>query len=281
MKRKVLTLLTLLLAFGFAFTFSVKAEAAEVRKLNKTKAVIEIGTSEKLKLVDPDDDVEEEEEDVTAATEEAEIDTSIKWTSSNKKVVTVDKAGVLTPVAVGSAKITAKADGKKYTCKVVVVDYTGMSEEQKEVVSYALQFVGNPYRYGGISLTKGADCSGFTHSVYKKFGYKLFHNAYQQMVDTKSVKMKEIQPGDLIFYGSSKKNCSHVALYIGNGKVVHASTSTTGIVVSNYKYRKYCGVGRVLNKATYLDENGNVIDPENDPESEETTDDVSRYAASK
>ena len=83
-------------------------------------------------------------------------------------------------------------------------------------------------------------------AVYKKFGYNLFHNAYQQMKDTKKVKMKKIQPGDLIFYGSSKKNCSHVALYIGNEKVVHASTESTGIVISDYDYRKYVGVGRVL-----------------------------------
>ena len=273
MKRKVLTLLTLLLTFGFALTFSVNAEAATARKLNKTKVVLELGTNDRLKLVDPD---EEEDEDSIAAFGETEedIDTSIKWTSSNKKVVKVDKLGNIVPVSVGAATVTAKADGKKQSCKVVVIDYTGMSVEQKEVISYALQFVGNPYRYGGISLTKGADCSGFTHSVYKKFGYKLFHNAYQQMVDTKSVKMKNIQPGDLIFYGSSKKSCSHVALYIGNGKVVHASTSTTGIVISNYKYRKYCGVGRVLNKATYLDENGNVIIPDG----QETGESVAQYA---
>lgn len=277
MKRKVLTLLTLMFAFGFAFVFSVQAEAAQKLKMNKAKLVLEMSTSERLRLIDPDDIEEEDEFDSLEITDDETVDIDIKWTSSNKKVVKVDDTGVLTPVAVGSAKITAKADGKKYTCKVVVVDYTGMSEEQKEVVSYALQFVGNPYRYGGISLTKGADCSGFTYSVYKKFGYKLFHNAYRQMVDTKSVKMKNIQPGDLIFYGSSKRNCSHVAIYIGNGKVVHASTDTTGIVISNYKYRKYCGVGRVLDKATYLDENGNVIDPD----SQEVVDTVTQYATSK
>ena len=79
--------------------------------------------------------------------------------------------------------------------------------------------------------------------------------------------MKNIKPGDLIFYGSSKKNCSHVALYIGNNKVVHASTESTGIVVSDYNYRKYVGVGRVLKKATY---------PEQD-----VNEDITRTAASK
>ena len=267
MKRRVLTLLTLLLTFGLALSFSIDSKAAAAKvKLNKTKLVLEMNTEDRLELLNrvPAED----DSGLVTADDPDEIDTTIKWTTSNKKIVTVDEAGILTPVSVGSATITAKADGKKYTCKVIVIDYTGMSNEQKEVISYALQFVGNPYRYGGTSLTKGADCSGFTYAVYKKFGYNLLHYAYQQMVDTKSVKMKKIQPGDLIFYGSSKKSCSHVALYIGNGKVVHASTETTGIVISNYKYRKYCGVGRVLKKATY-------------PKTENTIDTVTQYAASK
>ena len=282
MKHRVLALLTLLMTFGFVFNYSVKAEAAAKPKLNKTKLVLELGTEERLEILNrtsDDEDVETVEE-TTDATDVAdtEIDTSIKWTTSNSKVVTVDEAGTLTPVAVGTAKVTAKADGKKYTCKVMVMDYTGMSVEQKEVVSYALQFVGNPYRYGGVSLTKGADCSGFTYSVYKKFGYKLTHNAYQQMTEVKRVKMKNIKPGDLIFYGSSKRSCSHVALYIGNGKVVHASTVTTGIVISDYKYRKYCGVGRVLEEETYNTDEENAGE---DPNNSEDTTPVTSYATSK
>ena len=278
MKNRVLAVLTLLLSFVVACSFSISSEAAAKVKLNKTKLVLEMNTTERLSVIDPDmAEVAEEAEGLAVAADSEQIDTSIKWTSSNKKVVEVDEAGNLTPVAVGAATITAKVDGKKCTCKVTVIDYTGMTEEQKEVVSYALQFVGNPYRYGGISLTKGADCSGFTHSVYKKFGYKLFHNAYRQMVDTKKVKMKDIQPGDLIFYGFSKRSCSHVAIYIGNNKVVHASTATTGIVISNYKYRKYCGVGRVLEDTNVTDPNGT----ETVPGETETTTPVVEVAASK
>lgn len=230
MKRKALLILTVLFAFSMVTLSSFKVEAAATVKLNKKKVVLEIGSKDYL--------------EVKNTTEK------VKWSSGNKKVVKV-KNGCLTPVAVGSTKVTAKVEGKKYICKVTVVDYTGMSNEQKEVVSYALKYVGNKYRYGGSSLTKGTDCSGFTMAVYKKFGYSLYHNAYQQLKETKSVKMKNIRPGDLIFYGRSKKSCSHVALYIGNGKVVHASTESTGIVVSDYNYRKYVGVGRVLKKATY------------------------------
>lgn len=247
MKRRTLLLLTILFTLSLVAFSPVKAEAAGKVKLNKTKVLLEIGESYQLKVKN--------------------TTSKVKWSSSNKKVVKVSSKGVLTPKTVGTAKVTAKVNGKKYTCKVTVADYSGMSVEQKEVVSYALKYVGNKYRYGGSSLTKGTDCSGFTMAVYKNFGYNLVHNAYGQLKTTKSVKMKNIKPGDLIFYGSSKKNCSHVALYIGNNKVVHASTESTGIVVSDYKYRKYVGVGRVLKKATY---------PEQD-----VNDDVTRTAASK
>ncbi len=233
MKSKRVLILTILFTFSLVAFFSTTSEAAGKVKLNKTKLVLEMGTQGKLKVKN--------------------TNSKVKWSTSDKKVVKVKK-GTLTPVSVGSAKVTAKVNGKSYVCQVVVADYEGMSIEQKEVVSYALQFVGNRYVYGGSSLTKGTDCSGFTMSVYKQFGYDLFHNAYQQLKDTKSVKMKKIQPGDLIFYGSSKKSCSHVALYIGNGKVVHASTANTGIIISNYNYRKYIGVGRVLSTATYPDD---------------------------
>jgi cell wall-associated NlpC family hydrolase len=232
-------------------TVSVKTEAAGAVKLNKKKIVLELGDTSRLKV-----------KNTTA---------KVKWTSSNKKVVKVSSKGKLTAKAVGLATVTANVNGKKYTCKVTVADYSEMSDEQKEVVSYALQFVGNKYRYGGTSLTKGADCSGFTMSVYKEFGYDLPHNAYGQMVDDSvtKVSMKNIKPGDLIFYGSSKSNCSHVALYIGNQKVVHASTERTGITISDYKYRKYVGVGRVLEEETY-----STPDVEQD-------DSVTRYASGK
>ncbi len=215
-----------------------ESRAAKAVSLNKTKLVLAKDSTYTLKVKN--------------------TKKKVRWSTSNKKIVRVKK-GVLTPVSVGTATVTAKVSGKRYTCKVTVADYSGMSKEQKEVVSYALQFVGNRYRYGGTSLTNGTDCSGFTYSVYRNFGYDMKRTAYQQLCDTKSVKKKNLKPGDLIFYGSSKGSCSHVALYIGNKKVVHASTESTGIVVSDYDYRKAVGYGRVLKKATYpKDVDGNV-----------------------
>lgn len=229
MKHRIGLLLTVLFTLSMVAFIPVKVEAAGKVGLNKTKVLLEVGQSYQLTMNN------------TTST--------VKWSTSDKTVVKV-RDGVLTPKAVGSAKVTAKVDGKKYTCKVTVADYSGMSVEQKAVVSYALQYVGNKYRYGGSSLTKGTDCSGFTMAVYKKFGYDLVHNAYKQLKDSQSVKMKNIQPGDLIFYGSSKANCSHVALYIGNNKVVHASTAKTGIIISDYQYRQYVAVGRILEEST-------------------------------
>lgn len=100
-----------------------------------------------------------------------------------------------------------------------------------EIASYAVQFVGNPYVPGGTSLTNGADCSGFTYSVFKHFGITLPRRSTEQAAGGKEVSIGNIQAGDIIYYGN------HVGIYIGNGKVVHASGVKTGIKISSYTYR--------------------------------------------
>lgn len=105
------------------------------------------------------------------------------------------------------------------------------------VVAYALQFVGNPYVYGGSSLTNGTDCSGFTMSVYAKFGYSLPHQSASQSGCGTRVSLDSLLPGDLLFYSNGGSGIGHVALYIGGGQVVHASTPSTGIKISSANYR--------------------------------------------
>lgn len=100
-----------------------------------------------------------------------------------------------------------------------------------KLVEYALQFVGNPYVWGGTSLTDGADCSGFAQSVYAEFGYSLPRVASDQSVCGTRVPVSEAQPGDLIFYAKGGY-VYHVSIYIGDGQVVHANTSATGITTS-------------------------------------------------
>lgn len=120
------------------------------------------------------------------------------------------------------------------------------STKRQNVVNYALQFVGNPYVYGGTSLTNGTDCSGFTMRVYEHFGYYIPRVASAQMNALSSVDLSAIQPGDLLFYRGSDGDIGHVTMYIGGGQVVHASNSRTGIIVSNVGYRTPCGAGRII-----------------------------------
>ena len=113
----------------------------------------------------------------------------------------------------------------------------GVTNVRVELCEYAKQFLGNPYVWGGTSLTKGADCSGFVLSVYKKFGVTLPHYSGSQANSGTKIKYSEIQPGDLVFYANSSGTINHVAIYIGNGQVIHASSPKTGIKISKYNYR--------------------------------------------
>ena len=112
---------------------------------------------------------------------------------------------------------------------------------REEIAQFAVQFVGNPYVYGGTSLTNGADCSGFVMSVFKEFGYDLPRVAAAQYEASRKKDISQMETGDLVFYGAGGIN--HVALYIGNGKVVHALNSNKGIVITDYNYDTPVGVG--------------------------------------
>ncbi|WFR57826.1 NlpC/P60 family protein [Anaerocolumna sp. AGMB13025] len=124
---------------------------------------------------------------------------------------------------------------------------SGSSSSGSEVANYALNFVGNPYVYGGTSLTGGTDCSGFVQSIYSHFGYSISRTSSSQSQSAgKEVSLSNLQAGDLIFYRNSGGSVSHVAMYIGGGKVVHASNPRDGIKVSNYNYRTPYKARRVM-----------------------------------
>ena len=114
-----------------------------------------------------------------------------------------------------------------------------------KIAAFAQQFVGNPYVYGGTSLTNGADCSGFVQSVFKNFGISLPRNSRSQSTAGKKVSVSSIQPGDVVFYASNG-TVNHCGIYIGNNKIVHASTAKTGIKISNYNYRSIYTVRRMI-----------------------------------
>lgn len=114
-------------------------------------------------------------------------------------------------------------------------DTSSSSDLGQQIASYAVQFVGNPYVYGGTSLTNGADCSGFVQSVFANFGIGLSRTAASQASGGTSVSFDSLQAGDLLFYSSSG-SVDHVALYIGGGQIVHAANSASGIIISNAYY---------------------------------------------
>ena len=107
-----------------------------------------------------------------------------------------------------------------------------------KVVAFAKQFVGTPYVPGGEDLNKGVDCSGFTQSVFKQFGINLPRSSYRQSLVGQEVDVKNLQPGDLLFFKTDDyAPVTHVAIYIGDGKIVHASSRKTGVIISKLKIR--------------------------------------------
>lgn len=122
----------------------------------------------------------------------------------------------------------------------------GVSDVRVELVEYAKQFLGNPYVYGGSSLTKGTDCSGFVMSVFKNYGVSLPHSSRAQANSGTKISASELQPGDLVFYSNSSGTINHVAIYIGGGQVIHASNPKTGIRISQYNYRTPVKYVRIL-----------------------------------
>lgn len=188
-----------------------------------------------------------EEEQAAAAAEAAEqaaLEEQNQQASQSTEAPVTESPSTEAPTTEAPKQETPKQNNGQETVNstdVVVSDQSDSTESVKQeststtgqqIADYAVQFVGNPYVYGGTSLTNGADCSGFVQSVYKHFGYSLPRVAADQANAGTKVSTKNLQPGDLLFY----HGYGHVAIYIGGGQVVHASTVKTGIKISNYDY---------------------------------------------
>lgn len=121
----------------------------------------------------------------------------------------------------------------------------GVSDVRVDLCQFAKKFIGNPYVWGGTSLTKGADCSGFVMSVFKQYGISLPHSSRAQAQMGTKISLGEAKPGDLVFYSGGGR-INHVAIYIGGGQVVHASNPRTGIRISSASYRTISTVRRII-----------------------------------
>ena len=121
----------------------------------------------------------------------------------------------------------------------------GVSDVRMALCDFAKQYVGRPYVWGGTSLTKGADCSGFVLSVFRNYGISLSHSSRVQANSGSPVSLSELKPGDLVFYGNGS-GINHVAIYIGGGQVVHASSPQVGITISSMYYRTPVRARRII-----------------------------------
>lgn len=148
-------------------------------------------------------------------------------------------------VYVSADYVEVKSDLKTAITLTELMYGEGVSDIRVDLCQYAKQFLGNPYVWGGTSLTRGADCSGFVKSVFGNFGVALPRTSREQANTGTKISASDLQPGDLVFYAKGGR-VNHVALYIGGGQVIHASSPKTGIKISAYNYRTPYKMTRVL-----------------------------------
>lgn len=209
----------------YAVQISKARQQAEVYKSQikqRNAQIKQIEAEEERKRKEEEERKRKEEEERKRKEEEAKKNSQNSSNTGSDSSTTAEK-----PAA------TAKVD----TSSIMAANG---SAKGKEIASFACGFVGNPYVAGGTSLTNGADCSGFTQSVFKQYGYSLPRNSTSQRSVGREVSYAEAEPGDIICYPG------HVAIYIGNGKIVHASSAKTGIKISNALYRDILCVRRVV-----------------------------------
>ena len=174
--------------------------------------------------------------------------TKLTYKSSKSSVATISSTGKIKAKKTGTTTITVQSASNKSakdSFKLTIKD--SLDSKRQKVIDYAKKFLGNPYVYGGTSLTHGTDCSGFTMGVYKHFGYNLPRTSGSQSGYGKKVSnLSNAKPGDLLFYSNGTR-INHVALYMGNNKVIHASNPKDGIkTTSPANYRTIAKIRRVI-----------------------------------
>lgn len=207
-----------------AYTAKIKQETAQIRKLEEEERKRKEEEERRRKEEEERKRKEEEQKkaEQEAKNDDEKEDSSDSTESSDKSESSGDSKN---SGESGSSSDKPASSG---------------SSKGKQIADYACQYIGNPYVAGGTSLTNGADCSGFVMAVYQAFGYSLPRSSYAQSGAGRGVSYSEAQPGDIIYYGG------HVGIYIGNGKIVHASTERSGIKITSATYRSIITVRRIV-----------------------------------
>lgn len=237
---------TMIAAFAPVESLADEVPAEEISAeevLAEEEAEYEAGTEMLVRVDDMDTDLyaePDEDAEVVGQAETGNTYTILELVDDEwMKISTGESEGYLNTV-----KTAAAVEKPEELAEEAVIDES--SNFRKEIAEYGLQFVGGRYVYGGTDPNKGADCSGFTSYVLRNAaGVELPHSAAGQSQSGRVISAEEMRPGDLICYSSGKR-INHVALYIGDGQVVHASTEKTGIKVSRWDYRKPAKIVNVL-----------------------------------
>lgn len=219
-------------------TATVQADALYVRSGASKEDSIQTRVTDGMKLTVVDESNDEwvkvsvNSREGYVSAEYVELATEFTYAESKEEEIARLAREEAARLAAEKAISSPKSTDRKYAPPA------GMSGA--DVATYACQFVGNPYVYGGVSLTNGADCSGFVMSVYKQFGVSLPHSSRALRNSGYGVSSSDMKPGDIICYSG------HVGIYIGNGQIVHASNRRDGIKISNVSYRALLAVRRIF-----------------------------------
>ena len=214
------------------YTAKINQQTNELRALEAKQKEKEKEKEEKLK--------EEEETRRKAEEERLRAEQEANEAASNDSGYTGTSSGSVSSHDSGTSSGNSGGSGSSGSSDAPKPSGGGGSKGQ-QIVDYACQFLGNPYVPGGTSLTNGADCSGFTMSVFRQFGINLPRNSYAQSQVGTAVSYDQARAGDIIYYGG------HVGIYMGDGRIVHASTQKTGIKISVATYRPIITIRRVIN----------------------------------
>ncbi len=166
--------------------------------------------------------------------------------SDSSDTIAVNEAPSRETTSVVSAADAAANGSSTKSGSGVSVPTIATTKSRQEIINYAKQFLGNPYVYGGTSLTDGSDCSGFVQQIFKHFGVTTGRSSRDQIEKAQSITFEELQPGDVIFYASGDY-VNHVAIYAGDGVIIHAANARTGICTGKYNYREPYAYGRFIN----------------------------------
>ena len=229
---------------------SAEQEAAEATDYEVSDDTAETLPEETYEEPTVDDSYDTEEasypddSDETTWTEAPATDETV-WTEAPAETEAPETEAPYTEAPETEAPYTEAPETEAPYTEAPETEAPSTSGVGQQIADFAVQYVGNPYVWGGTSLTEGADCSGFVQTVFANFGLYLSRTAESQSYGGTSISLDNLQPGDLLFYNSTG-SIDHVAIYIGGGQIVHAANSRSGIIISNAYYqtpvcaRRYC-----------------------------------------